>query len=307
MRLVFMGTPDFAVPALENLLAAGHTVAGVFCQPDRPKGRGHKLAPPPVKQAALAHGIPVFQPASVKTEESLALLRRLAPACIVVVAYGKILPPAVLELPPLGCVNIHASLLPRYRGAAPIQWAVIHGDAETGVTTMQMDAGMDTGAVLEQVSCPIPPDMTAGELFNTLSALGGQLILSTLRGLEAGTLTPRPQDHAKATAAPMLDRSLSQVDWRKPAEEIHNLIRGLNPWPSAKTTLAGATLKLHASRVLGPMGGQPGQVLAAPGLTVCCGDGNALRLTLVQAEGSRPMEDEAYLRGHPVAAGTVLG
>ncbi len=307
MRLVFMGTPDFAVPALENLLAAGHTVAGVFCQPDRPKGRGHKLAPPPVKQAALAHGIPVFQPASVKTEESLALLRRLAPACIVVVAYGKILPPAVLELPPLGCVNIHASLLPRYRGAAPIQWAVIHGDAETGVTTMQMDAGMDTGAVLEQVSCPIPPDMTAGELFNTLSALGGQLILSTLRGLEAGTLTPRPQDHAKATAAPMLDRSLSQVDWRKPAEEIHNLIRGLNPWPSAKTTLAGATLKLHASRVLGPMRGQPGQVLAAPGLTVCCGDGNALRLTLVQAEGSRPMEDEAYLRGHPVAAGTVLG
>ena len=306
MNLVFMGTPDFAVPALEALLAAGHTVSGVFCQPDRPKGRGHKLAFPPVKEAALAHGIRVYQPASVKDGEAMAILNELQPDCIVVVAYGKLLPKEILQLPPKGCVNIHASLLPKYRGAAPIQWAVLNGDKVTGVTTMLMDEGMDTGDILLTKEFPIPVEMTAGELFDALSPLGGELIVETLAGLAEGTITPVAQDHTKATHAPMLDRSLSQLDFTKSAEELYHRIRGLNPWPSAKVTVGEKTMKVHAATVLGDCNGQPGEIMDQKQLVICCGDGKALRLTAVQPEGSRSMTDEDLLRGHPIEKGTVL-
>jgi methionyl-tRNA formyltransferase len=307
MNLVFMGTPDYAVPALKALVSSHHRVLGVFCQPDRPKGRGHKLTPPPVKEEALKHDIPVFQPQSVKNGEALEILKKLNPDCIVVVAYGKLLPKEILTLPRYGCVNIHASLLPQYRGAAPIQWAVLNGDKKTGVTTMQMDEGMDTGDILLVKEMDIPDDMTAGELFDALSPLGGELILDTLQGLEEGSITPITQDHEKATHAPMLDRSLSAVDWTRSAKEIHDLIRGLNPWPSAKTTLNGTPLKIHASQVLDACKGKAGELQSEKQLVVCCGDGVALRLTRVQLEGSRQMGDEDLLRGHPVAKGTILG
>ena len=306
MNLVFMGTPDFAVPALHALIKAGHTVSGVFCQPDRPKGRGHKLTPPPVKEAALTYDIPVYQPDSVKTPEVLAQLKELNPDCIVVVAYGKLLPQSILTLPRYGCVNIHASLLPNYRGAAPIQWSVLNGDAVTGVTTMKMDIGMDTGDIFLQKEFPIPPNMTSGELFDALSPLGGELIVETLVALEAGTLTATPQNHDDATHAPMLDRSLSLLDFALPAKELHNRIRGLNPWPSAKTVLNGTPIKVHASEIVGECKGQSGELLDEKQLIVCCGDGVALRLTQVQAEGSRRMTDEELLRGHPAEKGTLL-
>ncbi len=307
MNIVFMGTPDFAVPALQAILAAGHRVSGVFCQPDRPKGRGHKLMPPPVKEEALRHGLAVYQPDSVKTEETLKLLQELNPDCIVVVAYGKLLPKTVLDLPRYGCVNIHASLLPKYRGAAPIQWAVLGGDKVTGVTTMQMDVGMDTGDILLQQEFPIPETMTSGELFDALAPLGGPLIVETLQRLEQGTITPIPQNHDAATHAPMLDRSLSSLDFTLPASVLHNRIRGLNPWPSAKILANGETFKVHASVVLDKRGGKPGEVLDHKQLIVCCGDGVALRLTEIQAEGARRMADEDCLRGHPIAKGTILG
>lgn len=307
MRLVFMGTPDFAVPALEALIAAGHTVCGVFCQPDKPKGRGHKLTFPPVKEAALAHQIPVYQPTSVKNGEALEILRELQPDCIVVVAYGKLLPEEILQLPPRGCVNIHASLLPHYRGAAPIQWAVLNGDPVTGVTTMLMDVGMDTGDILLTREFPIPEDMTSGELFDALAPLGGRLIVDTLTGLEQGTICPVPQDHSRATHAPMLDRSLSQLDFTATAKELHNRIRGLNPWPSAKITVGDITMKVHASQVMGHYNGQPGEVMEQKELVICCGDGIGLRLTQVQPDGSRRMSDCDLLRGHPIEKGTVIG
>ena len=306
MNIVFMGTPDFAVPPLKAIVNHGHTVSAVFCQPDRPKGRGHKLTPPPVKEAALGYGIPVYQPDSVKTDEVLHLLKELNPDCIVVVAYGKLLPKAVLDLPRFGCVNIHASLLPKYRGAAPIQWAVLNGDAITGVTTMKMDVGMDTGDILLQKEFEIPENMTSGELFEALAPLGGPLILETLEGLEKGTITPVPQNHDAATHAPMLDRSLSDLDFSLPARVLHDRIRGLNPWPCAKIVTSDGSFKVHASQILDKRSGKIGEVLDDKQLIVCCGDGVALRLTEIQAEGARRMSDEDCLRGHPIAKGTVL-
>lgn len=306
MRLVFMGTPDFAVPALRSLVSAGHDVVGVFCQPDRPRGRGHKMMAPPVKEEAVKLGIPVYQPQSVKTDEALQILKDLAPQCIVVVAYGKLLPKTILDLPEYGCVNIHASLLPHYRGAAPIQWAVINGDQTTGVTIMKMDEGMDTGDILSVEPMVIPEDMTAGELFDALSELGGKQIVTTLEQLEKGEVTPISQNHEQASLAPMLDRSLSAMEFTKTARALHNLIRGLNPWPSAKITVDGVGMKIHASQVLGPCNGRPGEVLDEKQFVICCGDGVALRLTQVQPDGSRRMADEDFLRGHPIAKGTIL-
>lgn len=306
MNVVFMGTPDFAVPALHAIIKAGHTVSGVFCQPDRPKGRGHKLMPPPVKEAALFYEIPVYQPDSVKTDEVLDLLHSLNPDCIVVVAYGKLLPKSILDLPPYGCVNIHASLLPKYRGAAPIQWAVLNGDKVTGITTMKMDVGMDTGDTLLQTEFEIPPNMTSGELFEALAPLGGPLIVKTLEALQNRTVIPTPQNHQAATHAPMLDRSLSDLDFSLPAEILHNRIRGLNPWPCAKITTEHGNFKVHASQIIGPCNGQPGEVMSDKQLIVCCGNGVALRLTEIQAEGARRMADEDCLRGHPIPKGTVL-
>ncbi len=307
MNLLFMGTPDFAVPALQSLVKAGHTVSGVFCQPDRPKGRGHKLLPPPVKEEAMKRSIPVYQPNSVKNGEALEIIKQHNPDCIVVVAYGKLLPQEILEFPKYGCVNIHASLLPHYRGAAPIQWAVLNGDPVTGVTTMKMDIGMDTGDILLQKEFPIPDTMTSGELFDALSPLGGELIVETLKALEEGTVTPVPQNHEQATHAPMLDRSLSLLDFSRSAKELHNTIRGLHPWPCAKFTYGDKTVKVHASRVLGECKGTPGETLEDKRLVVCCGDGVALHLKTIQFEGAKPMGDEDALRGHPIAKGTILG
>lgn len=306
MKIVFMGTPEFAVPCLARLLEDGHTVPLVVTQADKPKGRGHRLTPPPVKAFALEHGLPVFQPQSMKAPETLERLREAAPELIVVVAYGKILPPAVLELPPHGCINVHASLLPRYRGAAPIQWAVLNGETEAGVTTMQMDAGLDTGDMLLSASCPVPEDMTAGQLHDRLSLLGAQVLSETLNALKANTLIPKKQNDGESCYAPMLDKSLSPLDWSRPAAQLHNQVRGLNPWPSACCRCQGRLLKVHASRVGESSDAEPGIVIKLNPFTVSCGGHTSLELLEVQGEGARRMSGADFLRGHPLAVGSRL-
>ncbi len=306
MRVVFMGTPDFAVPSLQILLDHGYEVCAVYTQPDKPKGRGHKLQPPPVKELALQHQIPVFQPATLRKEEVQAEIRSWNPDVIVVVAYGKLLPKAVLDAPKLGCVNVHGSLLPQYRGAAPIQWTVLNGDKVAGVTTMFMAEGMDTGDMLLKAETPVGEEETSGQLFDRLKDLGADLLLETLQGLEVGTLTPVPQDEAQATRAPMLSKELSQVDWTKSAQQVHDLIRGLNPWPSAVSYLDGRKLKLHASRVR-EGSGEPGKAFAQDGaLWVYCGQG-ALELTEIQTENGKRMDGKSYLLGHPLQEGSHFG
>jgi len=289
MNIVFMGTPAFAVPCLERLLADGHDVPAVFCQPDKPQGRKMRLTPPPVKQAALAYGLPVLQPDKLRgNQEMLDLLRALAPELIVVVAYGKILPQELLDIPKYGCINVHASLLPKYRGAAPIQWAVLNGETETGVTTMQMDAGIDTGDMLLQAKTPIPEDMTAGELHDVLSVLGAEVLSDTINQLRQGKLVPMKQDDTQATCAPILSKALSPLDFTKPAHVLHNQVRGLHPWPGATMEFEGRPLKIHSARVA-EQGGSP--------LRIPCGDGKFLELLIVQAEGKKTMPAEEFLRG----------
>ena len=306
MRVVFMGTPDFAVPSLQILLDHGYEVCAVYTQPDKPKDRGHKLQPPPVKELALQHQIPVFQPATLRKEEVQAEIRSWNPDVIVVVAYGKLLPKAVLDAPKLGCVNVHGSLLPQYRGAAPIQWTVLNGDKVAGVTTMFMAEGMDTGDMLLKAETPVGEEETSGQLFDRLKDLGADLLLETLQGLEAGTLTSVPQDEAQATRAPMLSKELSQVDWTKTAQQVHDLIRGLNPWPSAVSYLDGRKLKLHASRVR-EGSGEAGKAFAQDGaLWVYCGQG-ALELTEIQTENGKRMDGKSYLLGHPLQEGSHFG
>ncbi len=302
MRVIFMGTPDFAVPTLQKLIDRGDDVCAVFTQPDKPKGRGHKLQAPPVKELALAHGLPVYQPATLRDQEVQAQIVGMAADVIVVAAYGKILPKAVLDAPKLGCVNVHGSLLPKYRGAAPIQWAVIHGDRTAGVTTMFMGEGVDTGDMLLKAETEVGPEETSGQLFQRLSDLGAGLLGETLERMEQGTLERIPQDEQEATHAPLLSKELSQIDWSRPAQEIHDLIRGLNPWPCACAVLGGKRLKLLASRV-GEETGEPGTLLALPeGLAVCCGSGSLL-LTELQTENGKRMSGKDYLLGHPLEEG----
>ena len=306
MRVVFMGTPDFAVPSLQKLLDAGFEVCAVYTQPDKPKGRGHKLQAPPVKELALQHEIPVFQPTSLRKEEVQQELQSFQPDVIVVVAYGKILPKAVLDLPRLGCINVHGSLLPKYRGAAPIQWTVINGDGTGGVTTMFMGEGLDTGDMLLKAETPVGAEETAGQLFDRLKDLGADLLLETLEKLEQGTLTPVPQNEEDATHAPMLSKELSVIDWSKPARELHNLIRGLNPWPSAYSYLDGKKLKIHASRVV-EGSGEVGKAFAKDGnLLVYCGE-DALELTEIQTENGKRMDGKSYLLGHPLNKDSRFG
>ena len=308
MRIVYMGTPDFAVPPLERLLADGHEVVGVFTQPDKPQGRKMVLTAPPVKTLALQRGLPVYQPESFKNNACGEVLAALAPELIVVVAYGKLLPKPVLDLPPRGCVNVHGSLLPRWRGAAPIQWSVIAGDAHAGVTTMQMDVGLDTGDMLLQYETPVGERETAGQLYERLSHAGADLLSETIVQMEEGTLTRTPQDGANSCYAPMLDKQLAVLDWTKSARELDCLVRGLNPWPIALTTLGGARLKVFEAEPCEGRGA-PGTVLEADakrGLTVACGEG-ALRITELQTVGGKRMRAGDYLRGHAVAPGTVLG
>ena len=295
MRIVFMGTPDFAVPCLQRLLEDGHEVPAVFTQPDKPVGRHAVLTPPPVKQLALSHGIPVYQPTKMRDGTVAALLRELAPDCLVVVAYGRILPQEILDVPPRGCVNIHGSLLPRYRGAAPIQWSVIRGETVTGVTSMFMDAGMDTGDIIDTLTTPIGENETAGELFERLAPLGARLLSTTLAAIADGTVTRRPQNDAEATMAPMLEKAMGRLDLTRPARELHNEVRGMNPWPGAFCTAGGKTLKIHETRVAAGSGA-PGTLLCADPVTVACGEG-ALQLVTVQPEGKPRMAAEAWLRG----------
>ena len=305
MRIVFMGTPDFAVPSLAALLEAGHEVCGVFCQPDKPVGRHqNKLQAPPVKQFALSKDIPVFQPVKLRDGTALAQLKELAPELIVVAAYGRILPDDILALPPKGCINVHSSLLPKYRGAAPINWAVINGDAETGVTIMHMATELDAGDIIDQVSTPIDPDETVEAVHDRLAALGGELLVKVVGEIAAGTAKRTPQDHEKATLAPMLSRALSPIDWTRPAKAIHDQVRGLVPWPATSTDiLGGGVVKVYAVSETGETTGKaPGTILAAgnPGIDVACGDGKVIRITELQAPGSRRMAAADYLRGHPL-------
>lgn len=304
MRIVFMGTPDFAVPCLQRLLEDGHEVPAVFTQPDKPVGRHAVLTPPPVKQLALSHGIPVYQPTKMRDGTVAALLRELAPDCLVVVAYGRILPQEILDVPPRGCVNIHGSLLPRYRGAAPIQWSVIRGETVTGVTSMFMDAGMDTGDIIDTLTTPIGENETAGELFERLAPLGARLLSTTLAAIADGTVTRRPQNGAEATMAPMLEKAMGRLDLTRPAQELHNQVRGMNPWPGAFCTAGGKTLKIHETR-LAAGSGAPGTLLCADPVTVACGEG-ALQLVTVQPEGKPRMAAEAWLRGARLPQGARL-
>ena len=306
MRIVFMGTPDFAVPSLQALIDAGHDVCAVYTQPDKPQGRKQILTAPPVKTLALEHDIPVFQPNTLKNEDEQARLRELAPEVIIVVAYGKLLPKAVLDIPPHGCINVHGSLLPRWRGAAPIQWAVIAGDEMAGVTTMQMAEGLDTGDMLLTYETKVGEKETAGELFDRLAQSGAELLTQTLVKLDE--ITPRPQDDAQSCYAHMLDKQMAVIDWSKSAHEIDCLIRGLNPWPIALTTLSGERLKVFAAEKANGRG-EPGTVLEADpkkGLTVACGEG-ALKLTEIQLVGGKRMKATDFLRGHVIEVGTKLG
>ncbi|WP_418689477.1 methionyl-tRNA formyltransferase [Agathobaculum butyriciproducens] len=305
MRIVFMGTPDFAVPSLQALIDAGHDVCAVYTQPDKPQGRKQILTAPPVKTLALEHDIPVFQPNTLKNEDEQARLRELAPEVIIVVAYGKLLPKAVLDIPPHGCINVHGSLLPRWRGAAPIQWAVIAGDEMAGVTTMQMAEGLDTGDMLLTYETKVGEKETAGELFDRLAQSGAELLTQTLVKLDE--ITPRPQDDAQSCYAHMLDKQMAVIDWSKSAHEIDCLIRGLNPWPIALTTLSGERLKVFAAEKAAG-NGEPGTVLEADpkkGLTVACGEG-ALKLTEIQMVGGKRMKATDFLRGHAIEVGTKL-
>ncbi len=309
MKLVFCGTPQFAVPTLEALIAAGHHVALVLSQPDRPVGRAAEVHATPVKRAAQAHGIPVLQPEKLKNNEDLrAQLTALAPDAIIVVAYGRIIPQWMLDLPRFGCINGHGSLLPRWRGAAPIQWAIASGDTETGVTTMLLNAGLDTGPMLLKRSVAITPQTTAPDLFETLSVLGAELMVATLAGLATGTITPEPQDDSLATLAPILTREDARIDFTRTAREIDQRFRGLQPWPGAFTTLRGKKLIVHAMRVAENVRMSPGTLLLqGEHMLVACGNGSAIVLDAVQMEGKKRVPAGEFMRGFQLVSGEVLG
>ena len=307
MRIVFMGTPDFAVGTLQALVESGkHEIAAVVTQPDRPKGRGQKMLMTPVKEYALSQGLPVYQPAKVKTPEVIAQLRELRPEIIVVAAFGQLLNQELLALPPLGCVNVHASLLPKYRGSAPVQWSVLNGDAETGVSIMQMDEGLDTGDVLYCKKITIDPEETSGELFDRVTAVGAEALCETIPQIAAGTLTAVPQDHENATLAPMLNKEMAEFHLIDTAAHIHNWVRGMNPWPGAWfITSGGKKLKVMSSRVAAANGEAPGTVLATKPLTIACGEG-AIQLLEVVPEGKKPMDGTAFAAGLRLKTGDSL-
>jgi methionyl-tRNA formyltransferase len=303
-----MGTPDFALQTLQGLIDTGCNMVGVYTQPDRPKGRGKQLAAPPVKELALQYEIPVYQPLKLRQPEAVAELAALAPDLIVVVAYGQILPKSVLDIPTHGCINVHASLLPRYRGAAPINKAIVDGETETGITTMYMDVGLDTGDMLVKKTLAIGPQETAGELHDRLATLGRETMEDTLKQLCAGTLQREVQDDAQSTYAAMMKKEDGRIDWSRSATDIHNQIRGLDPWPGAHTTLNGEMLKLAGTSPEATDGGSPGQVVAADqdGVRIACGRGTLLVKEL-QLAGRKRLAAADFLRGCPLQAGTVIG
>lgn len=302
-----MGTPEFAVPCLDRLIKDGHDVVGVFTQPDKPKGRGHKMQFPPVKEKAVENNIPVFQPTKMRDGTAYEIIDKLDPELIIVVAYGKIIPQDILDRPKYGCVNIHASLLPRYRGAAPIQWCVLNGEKVSGVTSMQMDAGLDTGDMLIKAETEIGENMTAGELHDRLSVLGAEVMSQTISKIENGTLTREKQDDSLSNYAPMLSKELCPINWTKSAFEIHNQVRGLSPWPVATASLGGKIYKVHKTVSAGKTNGKPGEIVGNDdGLTVCCGDGNAVKILVIQAEGKKAMNCADFLRGHRIEIGEIF-
>ena len=306
MKVIFMGTPDFAVGTLEALHEAGHEITLVVSQPDKPKGRGHALQPTPVKAAAEHLGLPVFQPAKVR--EAADMLEQTPADVIVVAAFGQLIPSRILHMKKFGCVNVHASLLPKYRGAAPIQWAVIDGEAVSGVTTMLMDEGLDTGDMLEKAEIPLDKEETGGSLFEKLSLLGGELILSTLEKLQNGTAVRTPQGEPDTPYAKMLKKSMGQIDWSMEAEKIERLIRGLNPWPSAYTSLNGKTVKIWAAEVVPGNGtGVPGRAAVSRDSLLVETGKDLLSIKELQLEGKKRMDTAAFLRGFQVEDGTVLG
>ena len=300
MRVVFMGTPDIAATCLKKIIADGFEVVGVYTQPDRPKGRGMKMVFSPVKEVAIANEIPVFQPENFRDDATVEELKALQPDVVAVVAYGRILPQRVLDIVPQGFINIHASVLPQYRGSAPYQWAVLDGLKETGVSAQFMVHAMDAGDVVGVSKTPIGPDETAGELLDRLAVLGAELLSETLAKYEKKELTPVPQDESKVTMAPMLDKSMCPIDWSKTAQQIHDKVRGLHPWPVATMEIKGQKFKVHATKIVDGHG-QPGEILGVTktGLKVACGDG-AIEVTSLQAEGGKRMAAPDYFRGHPL-------
>ncbi|MBX3307941.1 MAG: methionyl-tRNA formyltransferase [Nitrospira sp.] len=309
MRIVFMGTPEFAVPSLEALLSSSDQVVGVVCQPDRPKGRGHQVVAPPVKLVAERAGIPVLQPLKIRTPEFLQALSSWQPDVIAVAAYGRILHTPILQLPPMGCVNVHGSLLPKYRGAAPVQWAVINGETETGITTMLMDEGMDTGAMVLQAKLAILPDDTAGTLAPRLAALGGRLLIETLVQLKAGTLVPTKQDDQQATMAPLLKKEDGLIDWTLSAKTLTNRVRGLSPWPGAYTFLGHERWNIWKAVLQGTATTDtPGTIVAVnkQSIVVATGDG-LLEIREIQTANSKRMAVAQFLAGHRVTVGQQLG
>jgi len=307
MRLVFLGTPAFAVPTLERLVERGHQVLAAVTQPDRPKGRGQALAPPPVKEAALRLGLAIYQPERVKRPEAVEVLRGLAPDAMVVVGYGQIIPQSVIDIPRLGILNVHASLLPKYRGAGPIQWAIVNGETVTGVTIMQIDAGLDTGPMLLTAETAIGAGETAPELGRRLSAMGADLLVEALDGLAAGRISPQPQDNAQATYAPMLKKEDGRIDWNRSAAEIHNQVRGMQPWPGAYTVVRGAALHIWRARPAeAGASGAPGTLVRTKPPAVACGEG-VLELVEVQMEGRKRMSAADFANGQRLAENEVLG
>ena len=310
MNIIYMGTPDFAVKPLEAIIESGENVMAIFTQPDKPKGRGFKLLPTPVKQSALSHNIPVYQPLSLKKGDDAAeaekIMRELAPDLIVVAAYGKILPKTILDLPKYGCINIHASLLPKYRGAAPIQRVILNGETETGVTAMQMAEGLDTGDMLMKISTPIGENETASELFERLSDLGAKLIVDTIKAVKFGSITPVKQDDSLSSYAEMIDKSMCFTDFSLTAAEVHNHIRGLSSSPCAVAYLNGKRIKIYHSELVKNVGGQPGEIVNVNDFTVSCGDGNGVRLAEIQGEGGKRMKAADFLRGNKIEKGTFL-
>ena len=300
MRILFMGTPDIAAECLKALYSAGHDICAVYTRRDKPVGRKQVLTAPPVKEVALEHGTPVFQPRTLRDGSEDANIRALAPELIVVVAYGCILPKSVLEAPKYGCINIHASLLPKYRGSAPYQWAVLDGLTETGVTAMYLTREMDAGDIIDISKTPIGENETAGELLDHLAVLGAELLSKTLTRFERGKVPATPQDASGGSYAPMLDKSMCPIDWTKTAQQVHNHVRGLHPWPVATMELQGKTFKVHATRVV-EGSGKPGEILGLTktGLRIACGEG-AVEIISLQAEGGKRMAAPDYFRGHPL-------
>ncbi len=304
MKIVFMGTPEFAVPCLQKLIDCGHEITGVFTQPDKPQGRKMILTPPPVKELALANGIKVYQPLKMKDGTAFEMLKEAAPDLVIVVAYGKILPKEMLDFPKYGCINIHASLLPKLRGSAPIQWSVINGLEKTGVTSMQMDEGLDTGDMLLKGEIEIGENDTAGDMHDKLSIVGAQILEDTIDALIKGELKPEKQNNDEFTYAPMLSKELSPIDWNLTAKEVHNRIRGLSPWPSATATLSGRKVKIHKSILVSETGKVAGEIVEnGKRLVVSCGDGKCIEIITIQAEGKKAMSAADFMRGNPVNIG----